>query len=94
MKWSAILAWRIDLTETATKQLLKLDKVEAKRVTTFLRQRLAALDDPRGTGKALTGPLGDLWRYRVGDYRIICEIQDEVLRVLVVKIGNRREVYR
>lgn len=88
------MAWRIDLTETATKQLLKLDKVEAKRVTTFLRQRLAALDDPRGTGKALTGPLGDLWRYRVGDYRIICEIQDEVLRVLVVKIGNRREVYR
>jgi mRNA interferase RelE/StbE len=94
MKWSAILAWRIDLTETATKQLSKLDKVEAKRVTTFLRQRLAALDDPRSTGKALTGPLGDLWRYRVGDYRIICEIQDEVLRVLVVKIGNRREVYR
>jgi mRNA interferase RelE/StbE len=88
------LAWRIDLTETATKQLLKLDKVEAKRVTTFLRQRLAALDDPRSTGKALTGPLGDLWSYRVGDYRIICEIQDEVLRVLVVKIGNRREVYR
>lgn len=88
------MAWRIDLTETATKQLLKLDKVEAKRVTTFLRQRLAALDDPRSTGKALTGPLGDLWRYRVGDYRIICEIQDEVLRVLVVKIGNRREVYR
>ena len=88
------MAWRIDLTETATKQLSKLDKVEAKRITTFLRQRLAALDNPRSTGKALTGPLGDLWYYRVGDYRIICEIQDGVLCVLVVKIGNRRDVYR
>ena len=88
------MTWRIDLTETATKQLSKLDKVEAKRITTFLRQRLAALDNPRSIGKALTGPLGDLWRYRVGDHRIICEIQDGVLCVLVVKIGNRRDVYR
>ena len=88
------MAWRIDLTETATKQLSKLDKVEAKRITTFLRQRLAALDNPRSTGKALTGPLGDLWCYRVGDHRIICEIQDGILCVLVVKIGNRRDVYR
>lgn len=88
------MAWRIDLSETATKQLSKLDKVEAKRITTFLRRRLAALDNPRSIGKALTGPLGDLWRYRVGDHRIICEIQDSVLCVLVVKIGNRRDVYR
>jgi mRNA interferase RelE/StbE len=88
------LVWRIDLSETATKQLSNLDKVEAKRITTFLRQRLAALDNPRSIGKALTGPLGDLWRYRVGDHRIICEIQDAVLCVLVVKIGNRRDVYR
>jgi len=88
------LVWRIDLTDTAIKQLSKLDKVEAKRITTFLRQHLAILDNPRSTGKALTGPLGGLWRYRVGDYRIICEIQDAVLCVLVVKIGNRRDVYR
>lgn len=88
------MAWRIDLTETAIKQLSKLDKVEAKRITTFLRQHLAALDNPRSTGKALTGPLGGLWRYRVGDHRIICEIQDAVLCVLVVKIGNRRDVYK
>ena len=88
------MAWRIDLTETASKQLSKLDKVEAKRITTFLRQRLAALDNPRSAGKALTGPHGDLWCYRVGDHRIICEIQDGVLCVLVVKIGNRRDVYR
>jgi mRNA interferase RelE/StbE len=88
------LAWRIELTETANKQLAKLDKVEARRITNFLRERLAATDNPRHTGKALSGPLGGLWRYRVGDYRLICEIQDGVLCVLVLKIGNRREVYK
>jgi mRNA interferase RelE/StbE len=94
MKWRTRLAWRIELTETANKQLAKLDKVEARRITKFLRERLAATDNPRNTGKALSGPLGGLWRYRVGDYRLICEIQDGVLCVLVLKIGNRREVYK
>ncbi|WP_404361511.1 type II toxin-antitoxin system RelE/ParE family toxin [Methylotuvimicrobium sp. KM1] len=88
------MAWRIELTETANKQLAKLDKVEARRITKFLRERLAATDNPRNTGKALSGPLGGLWRYRVGDYRLICEIQDGVLCVLVLKISNRREVYK
>lgn len=89
------MAWRIELTATAAKQLAKLDKREAKLITMFLRQRLAVLDDPRSTGKALTGPhLGAYWRYRVGDYRIICDIQDDALCVLVIEIGNRREVYR
>lgn len=93
MKWRSHLAWRIELTATANKQLAKLDKVEAKRITTFLRQRLSTLDNPRSAGKALSGSLGELWSYRVGDYRIICDIQDGALCVLVVKIGNRREVY-
>ena len=89
------MVWRIDLTATAAKQLAKLDKGEAKRITTFLRQRLATLDDPRTSGKALTGPhLGAYWRYRVGDYRIICDIQDGALCVLVIEIGNRRDIYR
>ena len=89
------MAWRIELTATAVKQLAKLDKNEAKRITSFLRQRLAVLEDPRSTGKALTGPhLGAYWRYRVGDYRIICDIQDSALCILVIEIGNRREVYR
>jgi mRNA interferase RelE/StbE len=94
MKWSANLAWQIDITESAAKQLSKMDKSEAKRITTFLRQRLAVMDDPRSTGKGLTGPLGGLWRYRVGDYRIVCEINNGSLNVLVVKIGSRKEVYR
>ncbi|MBE0437978.1 MAG: type II toxin-antitoxin system RelE/ParE family toxin [Methylomicrobium sp.] len=88
------MAWRIELTETANQQLAKLDKVEARRITKFLRERLAATDNPRNTGKALSGPLGGLWCYRVDDYQLICEIQDRVLCVLVLKIGNRREVYK
>lgn len=88
------MAWTIELTETALKNLSKLDKVDAQRITKYLRQRVASLDDPRTMGKALTGPLGDLWCYRVGDNRVMCDIQDNVLRVLVVKIGNRREVYK
>lgn len=77
------MAWRIELSETANKQLAKLDKTEARRITKFLRERLVASDNPRIVGKALSGPLGGLWRYRVGDYRLICEIQDGVLCVLV-----------
>lgn len=88
------MAWRIELTATAARQLAKLDKNDARRITGFLRQRLAVTDDPRSSGKALTGPLGGFWRYRVGDFRVICDIQDGALRVLVIEIGNRREVYR
>lgn len=89
------MAWRIELTATAARQIGKLDKSEAKRITNFLRQRLATLDDPRSTGKALTGPqLGTYWRYRVGDFRIICDIQNGALCVLVIEVGNRRDVYR
>jgi mRNA interferase RelE/StbE len=57
-------------------------------------ERLAPLDDPRSTGKALTGPLGGLWRYRIGDYRVICSIEDAILRILVVEAGHREDIYR
>ena len=89
------MVWRIELTATAAKQLGKLDKNDAKRITKFLRERLESADDPRSAGKALTGPqLGTYWRYRVGDYRIICDIQDRVLVILVIGIGNRRDIYK
>jgi len=88
------LAWTVDYTETAKKQLRKLDKPVTRRILDFLDERVAASEDPRSMGKALTGPLGSFWRYRVGEYRVICDIQDGQLRVLVVQIGNRREVYR
>lgn len=88
------MAWTIDYTQTALNQLRKLDKQSARRILDFMDERVAQREDPRSTGKALTGPLGGLWRYRVGDFRVICEIQDGALRVLVVELGNRREVYR
>lgn len=88
------MTWTIDYAESAKVQLRKLDKQEARRIVDYMDGRVAGLDNPRSTGKALTGPLGSLWRYRVGDYRVICDLQDGVLRVLVVQIGNRREVYR
>ncbi|MHB8253493.1 MAG: type II toxin-antitoxin system RelE family toxin [Acidiferrobacter sp.] len=89
------MVWRVELTATAVKQLHRLDKAEAQRITTFLRKRLTTLDDPRSIGRALTGAaLGAYWRYRMGDYRLICDVQDNALCVLVITIGNRREVYR
>ena len=88
------MAWTIEYAETAKKQLRKLDKAVARRIADFIDERIASNDDPRRLGKALKGPLGDLWCYRVGDFRILCDIQDGVLTVLVLQIGNRREVYR
>ena len=89
------MAWRIEFDAAAKKDLEKLDKPAAKRITEFLRTRLLPLEDPRTLGAALRGPrFGELWKYRVGDYRIICRIEDDRLCVLVVAVGNRREVYR
>ena len=89
------MAWTIDYTDTARKQLRKLDKQTARRILDFIDERVAGSENPRDMGKALTGPLlGNFWRYRVGDDRIICEIQDGKLCVLGIEIGHRREVYR
>jgi mRNA interferase RelE/StbE len=81
------LAWTIEYTDTAKGQLRKLDKQTARRIVDFMDERIAGQENPRNTGKALTGPLGGLWRYRVGDCRVICDIQDGALRVLVVRAG-------
>jgi mRNA interferase RelE/StbE len=86
------LAWQIELTGSAEKELAKLDKPVAKRILKFLRERVSV--DPRSSGKALKGNHSGLWRYRVGDYRVICEIYDEKISVLVVRVGHRKEVYR
>ena len=95
MTWSAALAWQIEFEDAALKELAKLDRQVARRILTFLRERVAVLDDPRSIGEALRGSqLGEFWKYRVGDYRIIAYIEDGALRILVLKVGNRREVYR
>ena len=88
------LTWTIEYTATAWTQLRKLDKQMARRIVDTMNERIAGLEDPRSLGKALTGPLGELWRYRVGDCRVICDIRDDALRVLVVRVGSRDKVYR
>ena len=89
------MAWRIEFEDAALKELAKLDKPVARRILAFLRERVAVLDDPRSVGEALKGSkLGEFWKYRVGDYRVIAHIEDGALRILVLKVGNRREVYR
>jgi mRNA interferase RelE/StbE len=88
------LTWLIEYSDTAKNQLRKLDKPTAKRILDYMDKRVAPNDDPRSAGKALVGPLGGLWRYRVGDFRVVCEIQDGALCVLVVRLGNRKDVYK
>ena len=89
------MAWQIEFDDAAKSDLAKLEKQIARRITAFLRERVSIQDDPRSLGEALKGSKSSaFWKYRVGDYRIISSIEDSVLRVLVVKIGNRREVYR
>ena len=88
------MAWQINYTGTALKHLSKLDKSVAKKIVDFMDERIAVLQDPRDSGKALTGPVfGAYWRYRIGDYQNICTIQDTVLCVLVVETGSRKDIY-
>ena len=88
------MAWKVELDPAAERDLDKIDHATARRILGFLHGRLAQLDDPRSIGEALKGSrLGAFWKYRVGDWRIIASIEDGALRILVVRIGNRREVY-
>jgi mRNA interferase RelE/StbE len=89
------MAWSIDFDPRARRELKRLDPQVGRRLSCFLFERIAPLEDPRSIGEALKGSeLGELWKYRVGDYRIIVSIEDKLVRILVVRIGNRREVYR
>ncbi|WP_018866621.1 MULTISPECIES: type II toxin-antitoxin system RelE/ParE family toxin [unclassified Thioalkalivibrio] len=87
------MAWRIEYAHSTRKAVQKLDRKARQRIRQYLEERVAHLDDPRELGKPLKGRLTQLWRYRVGDYRVICELRDESLVVLVVRIGHRKEVY-
>lgn len=89
------MAWKIELSPQALKNLNQLDQQIARRILKFLHDRLAPLEDPRSIGEALRGSrLGEFWKYRVGDYRVIARIEDNQVIVFVLRIGNRREVYR
>lgn len=89
------MAWTIEYDQAAQKLAKNIDPGTRKRIRDFLEQRIASLPDPRQIGQPLKGSeFGEYWRYRVGDYRIICDIQDHRLVVLVIEIGHRREIYR
>lgn len=89
------MAWTIEFTDKARKALKKIATSEAGRIVSYLEKRVIKLDNPRQLGEAMQGKeFGHLWRYRVGDYRVLCEIKDNKLIVLVVDIDHRRQVYR
>ena len=89
------MAWQIELSALGQKNIAQLDPQTRQRVLKFLKQRIATLNNPRSIGEALKGSkLGELWKYRVGDHRIIADIQDRRVCILVVRIGNRRDVYK
>ena len=89
------MAWRVEIDRAAVRELGKLDRQAARRILAFLHGRVSTLDDPRSIGAALKGSrLGEFWKYRVGDYRIIIRIEDSALRVLVVRVARRDRVYK
>jgi mRNA interferase RelE/StbE len=88
------LAWTIEITRTAEKQIKKLGRNAQQSIVRFLRERLKPAENPRQWGKPLQGEKRGLWRYRVGDYRLICDIQDEKITVIVLEVGHRKDVYR
>jgi mRNA interferase RelE/StbE len=86
---------RIELSAQVDRELGKLDLQQSQRILKFLHERVARLDNPRSVGQALQGSkLGEFWKYRVGDCRLICKIEDNRLLILVLRVGHRREVYR
>lgn len=88
-----MIKYKIEFTEQALKQLKKMDKYTASLIVGWLRKNIEGCTNPRQHGKGLTANHSGQWRYRVGDYRIITEIQDEKIVVLVIGIGHRREIY-
>ena len=87
------MAWTVEIDAFAQKQLRKLDRSVQRRLLDWLDERIEGCKNPRHFGEPLRGDLNGLWRYRVGDYRIICEIQEQKLIVLALAIGHRRDIY-
>jgi mRNA interferase RelE/StbE len=86
--------WRIEIKRNAEKQIKKLPRAAQESIVSFLRDRLAASENPRQWGRPLQVEKRGLWRYRVGDYRLICDIQDAIITLLVLEVGHRKDVYR
>ena len=87
------MAWEIQFDSRAVKELKKIDKTAQKRIINYLKQQVASQENPRTFGKALKGDNRGLWRYRVSNYRIICNLLDNTMIVLVIKVGHRKSIY-
>jgi mRNA interferase RelE/StbE len=87
------MTWKIEFSDIADKEIAKLDKPVRKRILNWLDERLTDCDNPRLWGKSLIGLHNEKWRYRVGDYRILCLIKDNIVTITVVSIAHRKEVY-
>jgi mRNA interferase RelE/StbE len=89
------MAWKIEFLPEAEKDLTKIDRPVVQRILSFLFNRIRILEDPRKIGEALKGPkLGKYWKYRIGDYRIICQIKETEITILVLRVGHRKKIYR
>jgi mRNA interferase RelE/StbE len=88
------LAWTIRIKKTAEKQILKLETHIKRRIVDFLKNKLSTSNDPKQYGRKLSGNKGDLWRYRIGNYRLICQINSEELIILVLVAGHRKDIYK
>lgn len=88
------MSWRVEFTRTAEKQIVRLDRPLQAKILSYLRQRVLLCENPRQVGKVLHGEKQGLWRYRVGNYPLICDIQDEKSTVLVLAVAHRKESYR
>lgn len=88
------MAFRVKYSKVALKQLKKMDRFDARLITSWIGKNLEGCEDPRAHGKGLTANRSGEWRYRVGDYRILCDIKDEVLVIEVFAVGHRNSVYR
>jgi mRNA interferase RelE/StbE len=95
-RWSGVLAlaWKVEFHPHALKELSRLDRVGQQRILRLLRERIETGEDPRRLGSPLHGPKRDLWKYRIGDYRLLCDIRNDEVLVLVLRVGHRKEIYR
>ncbi|MDR1028415.1 MAG: type II toxin-antitoxin system RelE/ParE family toxin [Clostridiales Family XIII bacterium] len=87
------MTYRLIFTETAQKQLKKIDKYQERIIVGWLQKNISCAENPKAHGKGLTGNLAGYWRYRIGDYRIVCKIHDAVCEVIVIQVGHRSKIY-
>lgn len=88
------MTYQVKILESVEKELKKMDKQTVRIIKNWIVKNLVDTEDPRAKGKALTGNLKGIWRYRIGDYRLFAKIEDDILTIFLFDIGHRRDVYK